>query len=483
MKKKLLSILLALTLIFQLAPAALAAGEAEIDPYEYLTEIAEFIRQYGYYSDESDDPIMRAVQAYLETDPGALETLLYYMLNSYDGRSGYIPSYLFDPDALQTSGYVGVGVTLSMYEDGNVEIVGLNEMGSAFRAGIKMGDFLVSVDGKSVREMSLEDIGLLLRGEENTYVKVEVKRGSRVLPFTLQRTFLGEHEFSHRRLEEGVWYMKWLSFNEIDSMDGFYAAIEEMKAANAGALVLDLRGNLGGRVDMAKEVVNALIPKESLHYLTMIGRNGNIEITEKLVTDGTGIQLDKIVVLCDGNTASSSEIIMSAICENGFGESVGTKTYGKATAQYQIETAPGGLMVLTAYKIARPDGSDYDQEGLSPDYEVKNTVGTAPAFKTRLREVGLVFGNCSDDSERLNAALLALGYMKEAEKAYRFGEDTQAAVDNFRAGNGLEPAPGIDVATIALINLALDQLGATSITHDLQLVRALEIAQSALGSR
>lgn len=489
LKRNLIALALCLTFILGCLPVAAEHGE---EKYIYIQAVADFIRENGYYSDLDDDPLERALITMLDEDPMAFEMLLYYMMNSYDERSGYIPA-AYGLDRLQTSGYVGVGVTITRTFEGEDEesatevtqVTALNPQGSAQRAGVQIGDTVISVGGIALSGIEFSEVSEILRdGEAGSFVDMEVEREGQRLVFTLERTFLGEPEFSCEDLGGGLWKMRFSQFHTDEAMESFYAAIEAMREAGATDLIFDLRDNPGGRLDMAFEVVDALMPQKNVHYITIVGREGDKVTTDKITTPGGGLELQNIVLLCNGGTASASEIIIAGLCgQLPYAASLGERTYGKATAQYEIETPEEGLLILTAFKITTPDGRSYDLEGMSPDFLVYNEQRPRAGIDVTLNPVALSLGNCSDDAQALNQALLALGLMGQAQTAYRFGEDTQAAVNNFRQQRGLERISGIDADTVALLNAALAGLEGTTELADVQLEKALACIEQGLISQ
>ncbi len=474
MKKRVISLALALFIFLSALPAAYASDGA--DNYMLLEEIAQFIRQNGLYSEEGDDPIKNALINLLENDPDAFAVLMYHMLSSYDERTMYIPpEYAVQ---LQTSGYVGVGVTVELRSSGESVITDISPGGPAETAGLKKGDIIIAVDGKNAADVSPTELVDMLRGDgsENTWVTVSVRRDGKELQFSVQRRLIGDKEFSYSRLEDGTYYMKWTSFSTPSLMSQYRLMLTEMQASGAKDLIIDLRGNHGGILDMAFEIVDSLIPDANVHYLTIeVRQNGDMH-TEKMYSTGKGLKMDNIVILCDGGSASASEMLMGALVETGYATSVGVRTYGKGTGQYEIELTDQSLIVITAMRVLTVKTGSYDLKGLYPFYHVDNSTQAGAYADIRLREIALNPGNCSDDAESLNKALVALGYLPGLpDKAYRFGEQTQRALDNLRQANALPAAAGLDIAAARQINTLLINGAAVDVTVDRQLQKALEL--------
>ena len=475
-KRNLIALMLAVMLLVSCTPVSALFGE---DKYLYIESIAAFIKENGYYSSPDDDPLRRALVKLLDTDEAAFDQLLGAMLASYDARSMLISSDYFE-GLLQTSGYVGVGVTLSLTQsdagDDVVTITALHPQGSAKRAGLAVGDVVVQVDDRTIESLGFAEIATIMRdGEVGSFVDVAVMREETRLHFTLERILLGEPEYAMHALNDDTYLMRWTKFRTPELMETCLEDLKAMEEAGARALILDLRGNGGGLLSMSFGLVEALIAEKDVHYLTMLTREGNDIFSEELKTSGGGgFGLEEIVILCDGDTASASEIIVTALCDTGHAISIGRRTYGKATAQFEFDTPQNSVIILTAHHMRTAKGFDYNLVGLEPTLSVENLTLPRSDPGLRLREVALSFGSCSDDADALNQALEVLGLMGAPQKRYRLGEDTQAALNNFRQQNGLERRAGLDIETATRINAALEGLPGLTEVVDRQLEKAME---------
>ena len=476
-KRHLIALVLAVMLLVSCTPVSALFGE---DKYLYIESIADFIKENGYYSSPDDDPLRRALVTLLDTDEAAFDVLLGAMLSSYDARSMLISSDYFD-GLLQTSGYVGVGVTLSLTQDEAgedvVTITALHPQGSAKRAGLAVGDVVVQVDDRTIESLGFAEIADIMRngGDAGSFVDIAVMREETRLHFTLERILLGEPEYATRALNEDTYLMRWTKFRDPELMKTCLEDLAAMEEAGARALILDLRGNGGGLLSMSFNLAEALIAEADVHYLTMLTREGNDIISEELKTPGGGgYGLEEIVILCDDGTASASEVIVTALVDTGHAISIGQRTYGKATAQFEFDTPQSSVIILTAHHMRTAKGFDYNLVGLEPTLSVENLILPRSDPGLRLREIALSFGSCSDDAAALNQALEILGLMGAPQKSYRLGEDTRAALNNFRQQNDLERRDGLDVETARLINAALEGLPGLTEVVDRQMEKAME---------
>lgn len=472
MKKLLSALLVCLLLASALPAAALSADER----YERMEAVAEFIKLYGMDSSKEDDPVMRALLSLFE-DEEAYNAFMSAMLGSYDSHTMFIPAGAYDDAFPTTLSYVGVGITMQL-EDGYARVAEVAEGGSAQAAGIRPGDLLIAADGVSLVGKELADISALLRGEEGTTVSVTVRRGDAELRFTLTRMQLGTPNFSSRLIEDGIFYMKWARFAENASYIQFVFALQEMTRNNCRALILDLRGNPGGDLNMAYNVINRLLPESTVFFGTCAKQNGQ-RVYQSVTSDGIGPALNKIIILSDGDSASASEVVQVSLCDLGYAVSVGEQTYGKARGQFHITFDDNSAAVLTSVELIAPSTPDYEGVGLTPTYEIHNTTAPHPAAACRpVSERAMTIGALGEDVLRLNRALSALGYLGGARASdSAFTLNTLAALLAFQQDYQLPVSPFMDAACARALNTALASYAGQTVTVDAQFDKALELAR------
>lgn len=482
---RLLCALCAAVLLFSLSASAFAAGEEKSDAqqqYENLLAVADLIRQVGVESSMDDDPLARGLIALFQRDPKAYESLMSAMLGSYDRYTSYVPAGGYETSYPTNSSYVGVGVTLEQYGS-DVRVAAVTEGGSAQKAGVLPGDIIVAAGGKNTRGMTISQVSDLLRGEEGTSVTVGVQRPSGGATYVLQRTYIQISNFSSQLLEDGIYYMQWTRFAESSSYLQFVFAIQEMVEKQCKVLILDLRGNPGGEVDMALNALNRLIPDKGKSYFALSSRQGNQKDIQVMESDGMGPRLNQIIILTDGGSASASEIMISSLHDLGYAQTVGTTTYGKARGQYHLVFDDGSAVVITGLELIAPSTPDYDGVGLKPDHEVENQAQPHPASlceKVPQRVLNLT--NWSEDTLKLNRALAALGLLDESAKKdmHEFDQLTLDALNQFRGFQGLAPQNYLDEKTAALLNERLAQFQGQQVVADKQLDSALKLARTYL---
>lgn len=258
--------------------------------------------------------------------------------------------------------YIGIGVTLSLDNTSGYAIVeNFQKGGSALESDMKVGDKLIAVDGENVFEMPLAEIVSKVKGEEGTYVTVTVENSEGRKDITLERRQITISSVELSDEGDGI-YRITISEYAGNTYEQFAEAMEEVKNNEAEALIIDLRGNPGGEVNSVVDICNSILPEGDIVYIE--DKNGE---QTHLTSDGeTPIDIP-LVVLVDGMTASSAEIMTGAIKDYDLGTIVGTKTYGKGVVQNVIPLDDGSALRITVCKYFTPNGSDINHEGIEPD--------------------------------------------------------------------------------------------------------------------
>ncbi len=481
MKHRILSLLLTLSLLFTLAVPAFAYTAEE--QYDLLLAVQQHLREEGLESSVDDEPLARALIRALEQEPALFEWLMAEMLSGYDPHTRYMPagsySAAYDPE----NDYVGIGVTIQAHPLGAL-ITDVNLSGPAFSAGLRMQDVLVEANGQPLKGMSVSDISDLLRGVENTQVTVKVLRASQELTVTLTRKALTELFYSGTHIADGAYYMKWSRISGKDNYWLFRLGLRQMRRLGDTCLILDLRDNPGGSLDMGLSIANDLIPN-AVPFFELVTRDpdgSKRPVTTRLTADGDGEEIPHIFILMNENSASAAEIIAAALHDAAGAVTIGATTYGKARAQQHIQLDNDSAIVLTTIGLRSLQAGDYEGVGLTPDIPVSNAI-IRSEDAIRVPETALLAPySCSDNGEALNRALVALGELDALpEKPYQVGPETMAACRRLEA---LYRTPGpvdapIGIETLQLINHLLDLQGQGTYVQDLQLAKALSLAAEA----
>lgn len=260
--------------------------------------------------------------------------------------------------------YVGVGMYIGSSEEGELTVIPMD--GSpAQKGGIKEGDILVKVSGKLVSAKNSDEAVSLIKGKEGTTVNLVVKRDGKEKEFKIKREEIVDHTIEGKVVDDNLGYIKIKQFINT-TYDDFDKELNKLKKKNIRGLVIDLRSNPGGNLEIVGEVADALIGEGTIVYTK--DNKGN---TEYIKSDKRKLGLP-IVVLTNGESASASEILTAAIIDNKAGISVGTKTFGKGLVQSVKGLKDGTGYKLTTAQYFTPNGDYINEKGIKPTIEEKD---------------------------------------------------------------------------------------------------------------
>lgn len=257
----------------------------------------------------------------------------------------------------------GIGVNISSIK-GKICIINVIEGSPAFLSKLKAGDIIVKVNGKDITGMKIAEVADLVRGPEDTYVKLTISRNKRIMAFEIKRKEI-KIKTVKSYVDKNVGYIQILSFIGTTTPDEFIDAIE--KTHQAKGLIIDLRGNTGGLLPNAVFISNMFINHGKI--VSIVGRNG---YKKSIYAQDTDYIINKpTLILVDEGSASASEIFSGALKDYHKAKLIGTKTFGKGMVQKIIPMPNETGLNLTIAKYLTPSGHDINKKGISPDIEVK----------------------------------------------------------------------------------------------------------------
>jgi carboxyl-terminal processing protease len=311
-----------------------------------------------------------------------LERALQGMVDGLDPYSRYYDRSAVASLDRETSGhYLGIGIVFSrpLPQAGGEFRVLFSLPGSpAERAGIRPGDRIVSVDGRSVEQLGSTELQALISGAQETVLRLEVAgRDRRLRALEVRRQDLIDPTVRHARLldrERGIGYVAISSFSQA-TPEEFDGALEGMRSPELRALVVDVRGNLGGVLSSAVQVANRFVPRGLLVSREGRGAPVNYEAEPKLARFASL----PLVVLVDGDSASASEVFAAALQEHRAAVVVGSPTYGKGVVQQMKRfQAPDGVAKITTSYYYTPSHRNLERTlrsawdcGVVPDLQVE----------------------------------------------------------------------------------------------------------------
>ena len=263
--------------------------------------------------------------------------------------------------------FMGIGIYMIADESSGKIIVHHPISDSpAYKAGIKAGDVIVSVDGVEYGYDELNTIADHIKGEAGTKVKLVIERDGKNIDFEIERAKIETNPITSKMLEKDIGYLNLPSFDK-DVSKKLKEKIDDLTAKGAKSLILDLRNNGGGMVDECEEITDLFLDKDKT-IMTTKDKKGNVQ---KSVTKNKKTYDLPLVILVNENTASASEILTGALKDNNRTKVIGTKTYGKGVIQSVFNLSDGSGLKITTAEYFTPNGIEINKKGITPDIEVK----------------------------------------------------------------------------------------------------------------
>lgn len=280
----------------------------------------------------------------------------------------------FDDDL---HGNVGSGIGVEMgLRDGYVRVLRTLPDNPAREAGMLAGDIIYKVDDEEVYAMSVEEISKKVRGETGTKVKVTVVRDGEEKTFTLTREEI--NNVSAYVEYDGKTAIITVTRFDNDTGTMVQKFAKEFAGKGVNKVILDLRGNGGGYVTAAQDLLSLWIDGETI----LIQKSKHQGDSETKAYSGKAILKDmKTVVLVNGSTASASEITAGALQDYGKATIVGEKTYGKGVVQNLYNLSNGTKLKVTTADWHTPNDRSINGEGITPDVEVERSYDDINAMK------------------------------------------------------------------------------------------------------
>lgn len=318
------------------------------------------------------DVIEETIEKYFleDVDKRTLEDGIYKgMVESLDDPY----STYYSPDELaqiqeKTEGvYYGIGAYIGIDTETSLpRLTGIIDGTPAQESGLKAGDLIYQVDGTDVKDMELEQVTSLVKGEEGTTVHLTIIREgeSDYLEFDVVRRQVESPTVNQEMLDDRIGYIQITEFDTV-TLDQFTEALAACWESGMEGLILDLRGNPGGNLSTVCDIARQILPEGLIVYTE--DKNGK---RTEYSCDGKNEMGEELVVLVDGNSASASEILAGAVKDYGIGTLVGTTTYGKGIVQRIISLTDGSAVKLTVSHYYTPNGNNIHEVGIEPDVEI-----------------------------------------------------------------------------------------------------------------
>lgn len=269
----------------------------------------------------------------------------------------------------------GIGAEIG-YRDGAITVIAPLKGSPAEKAGMAAGDKIAAVNEESTEGLNVDEVVNLIRGEEGTKVKLIIVRGEEVKTIEITRETIQDKTVRWEMKDGGIAYIDITQFKR-GTADELDAQIGDILAQDPKGIIIDLRNNPGGFLDVVVDVASRFIDEGQTIVIEDSGKE------QKTYKANGNKRFDKlpITVLVNGGSASASEILAGALKDHKIATLVGKTTFGKGLVQGITDLKDGSALKITVAKWLTPNGNSINKDGIAPDIEVEYTDADYQAGK------------------------------------------------------------------------------------------------------
>lgn len=285
-----------------------------------------------------------------------------------DPYSEYYTEEEYESLMESTSGeYNGIGVSISQKEEnGEITIATVFDDTPAKEAGIQEGDVIVAVDGNDMTGKSSQDVVSMIKGKTDGTVTITVMRNGEKLDIQVEIRKVERPTVANHMMDGNIGYIKLSEFDGV-STSQFSEALNELKDQGMEKLVIDIRDNPGGRLDVVCDLLDLFVDKDKLIVYTK-DKNGNKQ--EEYTRYDASVKDIPISIIVNGNSASAAEVFTGVMQDYGLAKIVGTQTFGKGIVQKILDMGDGSAVKFTVSKYYLPNDENIHGQGITPDYVI-----------------------------------------------------------------------------------------------------------------
>ena len=351
-------------------------------PVEATVRVSNEAQTVGNQLAEVIDLIMTRYKGSPVTTGDLVEAALRGMTDILDQYSVYLSAEeLAQFTASMAGRMMGIGVSMLTREDGRIEIARVLPDTPAEMAGVQPGDIIVSIDGENVEGQPMDAIRALILNPDNDRVLISFEREGNIVTFDIQKADIHSPTVLVDRLEilpeadglgDSLHNFRLLQISSVSRATGsdLRRAINQMQAEGVQGIILDLRGNTGGYLDVTIDIANQLIPAGVV--LQTVNQSGRRRTYSSILQE---VPFDNIVVLVNRFTASAAEVIASALQDANAATIIGEQTFGKGMVQSVYGLGTGGALMLTTEEYFRRNGGTINDIGVLPCVFVERRIG------------------------------------------------------------------------------------------------------------
>ncbi len=345
------------------------------ESFETMQSVWDVLHQEYYYKDKIDD-----------------QDMIFGAIKGMVNETGDIYTVFETPE--ETAGFLGnlsdefegVGMQIELI-DGNITVIAPLKDSPAEASGVRANDIILEVNDEKVANKSVQYVTDKIKGKAGTKVTLKIKRANRELKITITRAKIKNESISYeliKKKSQKIAYIDYRIFSA-DSYNSFVTAAKELIKEKPDGFIIDLRNNPGGYMDTAVRVVG-LFTTRVRTALQLEYADGS---KENYKTDGNGLLNDyKVILLVNEGSASSSEIVASALQEFHRATLIGETTFGKGSVQQILQYSDGSMLKYTVSKWLTSSGKWINGKGVTPDIFVKNENGKDAQLDRAILELG-----------------------------------------------------------------------------------------------
>lgn len=356
-KTKEVVILLLLTTVISLAMGGIVTYNVVLKGEKVDDELQEFITNYDYIVDNY----------YGDVDKTELvDSAIAGMLSTLDKNSAYVGGTDTNFSIYLEGTYEGTGIQVYNDDNGNIVVYSVFGGSPASKAGLKEDDIIIKVNDKDTTNMSIDEFSKLVK-DQNGKFNITYKRGDSEKTVQLKVDTIEIQSVSSKVINKDnkkIGYIRTTIFAN-NTYEQFKKELDKLEDEGIDGLVIDLRGNSGGHLSAAEQIISLFLDSSHPIYQIKSKESKNI-----YYSTGKETKNYKISILIDGNSASASEVVTSALAEQYGAKTVGKKSYGKGTVQELQTLSDGEQYKLTTKSWLTSKGEVIDGKGIEPDYDV-----------------------------------------------------------------------------------------------------------------
>lgn len=385
----------------------------------------------------------------------------FFTLSDFEGAMGHL-----------RESFYGIGAEVTMI-NGAATIVTPMSGSPAEASGILPGDIVITVDGEDVQDEALGEVINRIRGEDGTVVTLGILRaGNNIVNIDVTRgRILNETVTTDvfESNEKTIGFIRVSTFGEATVRD-FKDAIDNLDELGIDGLIVDMRNNSGGYLNVVNEMVSYLLPS-GLPITSAVDRDGREIVYSTRGSSSSRLDVD-VVTLINGGSASAAEIFAAAMIESGGFEVIGTTSFGKGTVQQSRSIGDSSMLQLTIQAWRTPDGHLIEGYGVEPTIYVEESeflhilqvsLGDEDLLEYDMVHLGVMSAQMILDT---------LGYSVDRTDGY-FDSSTVEAMQVFQANNDLKITGAIDTMTATSLSMALRDKARNPV-YDTQIQAAIE---------